>query len=522
MKKSSRKTTTNRIGRYSSRIGIATLLLTAVVVFASCSMFLPPDSEQDLADLAIFAQALDATVRHLAVDGDLDLLAAADSRTVSPDDDYALEDFETGKTPEQVYTAFKQGSETTVSVPKNNGVIADFYGNASLTASFTMTPAGANHYLVNLRVFDSADLLLEYVEENYYVSKTDWAPLSDTGGSSGFVSSKDVYYDGSELIHDEIEFSAGPDVYDIAVPDIVASPNAYTFTIRNDWPTPTLFEAETTYAAPAATLAGSYRSFKKSEGDLGASSSRAASSRSIYESYSYYAESAGGDQRDMVVFALQDILTSKGKTTDTFAKTVTRSSEVYDGGSFISKTINSVTQLAYRNDPWQITTVERTITKNGDDTVHYEESKGIYYSSTIDGSPDELQVMELDQQPGAGNESHYSGTLEVSWGGSWVQPYTVTYKDGNLKLKKGKGYNASRALVDTENAEISLDIDALEQGSSFSIDLPYGGRFTGTYTQGTLRGIYTYASGRQSNVSISNGSILVNEEEWTRGSLVRE
>ena len=492
------------------------LLILGILTLSSCSILLPADSEDDLADLAAFAQLLDTSARYLAVDADLVTLAAADSRTVTPDDQYGLDDFETGKTPDQVYNLFKQGSETTVSVPKNNGVIQDFYGNAALTASFTMSPAGANHYRVELNVFDSADLLLEYVEEVYYVSKTDWAPLSDTSGTSGFVSSKDVYYDGSELNHEEITFSYGPNVYAIDIPELIGNQSAYSFTIRNDWPTPTMQDPETVIAAPPVSLPGSYMSYKRSEGDLGATSSRAAATRPLYESVSYYSESDDGDQRDMVVFALQDIVNSKDKPTDNFAKTVTRSREIYDDGDFVSKTINSVTQLAYRNTPWQNTTIEREITKNPDGTVHFEETKGLHYSAAYDATPNELQVMVLDQQPGAGNESHYSGTLEISWGGSWIQPYTVTYKDGNLKLKKGKGYNASRALIDTEGAEISLDIDAIGQGNSFSIDLPYGGRFTGTYAMGTLSGVYTYASGRPSNVTIANGRVVLNGEEWSR------
>jgi hypothetical protein len=513
---------------------VGIILIIAIFSLSSCNLIFNGDIDDDLSELAAFASGLDTVVRLIANE------EATDSRTISAGtfeygDEGDTVTFES--TPAATYTALApSGSTKKIEIPGNKKYLNNFYGNPAYKAKITMEPKDGLYRII-IKIYDTADFLLYNVYEEYYVTPGSWANL-DKEGNPGFFKSYDVMVDGSRITHSNFILPEDPfdgNVYDISVNNILGNLPDYTFTIRDNYLTPTLFEDETDIGTPTRNVSGNYYSSKESTGNYSADEarfSRKAASFPEFESITYYAELDDEKERNMVVFSLQEVNKSK----DNYARTVTRSQEKYIPNPTApsdlilkSKELHSLTTFSWRNDnPWQHITKDIMLTV-ADDTglIELSHTEGVYYSgSTVSENPDRKTVMDLDQLASPGSGFRYKGTMEVSWKSSnWVDTYSVTFYGKKFKIKATGGYKGdSRTLVSripgdttTISREIELDLSLLENGELFSLTLSGGTRFEGTYYTGRLTGSIHYPNGDIKRVDIINGVVFLNDELWEPG-----
>ncbi|NQT61178.1 MAG: hypothetical protein HQ557_19600 [Bacteroidetes bacterium] len=415
---------------------VGILLLVALFAFSGCSLIFNENADADLSELAAFASGLDTAMRLIAIDADVAVVTA--SRTVNPGS-YNGGAIVIGATPDDTYP----GESSLVNFPNDSSYIQNFYGNPSLTAKFSMKPV-SGYYEIKLFVYDAADFLLDFVYEEYYVAGDGWAPLKANGTTPGYIDYYDNMHDGSKVQHTEYEF--GPvsgNVYDIAVPESIPDNLAnYTFTIRSDKTTPSLFDSQTIITTPSRGVAGDFDSYKKSTGNYKIEAvSRKAPSRPDFESITYYSELNSQQTRNMVVFSLQEV----DKEKNSYARVVTRSHEEYSGLPLVldTKELHSLITIAEKGkNPWQYIAKDIVQTVNGSGLTVVDHTEGVYYEgSTVDRNPDKRTHMELTQVPASVND--FSGTMSVFWkSSSKTDNYTVTYNGTKFKTKK----SGSRAV----------------------------------------------------------------------------
>lgn len=501
--------------KYTVTLLGAVLLISGI---SSCSLFTEQSTGTDLPELVAFSRVLDSVMNTFAADDDL----TTGSKTIDPtlaETSYDILRDSAGDplTPQEVYEKFQTGSETEVRVPKNNGssgYITNFYGDPAKKAYFTMTPestGSTDFYRIKLYILDNANLQLDYVYEEFIVdnSLSWWGYFSDEGTKTGLITSSDHFYDGTVLEHEILETlpeSPSTNVYTIEVPSITETLTAYQYTIRSDYPEPTLDDAETVIPEIKETTTGSYGVFKYSHGNLNIASNP------FMEKFSYYAEDPTAEERTYAVFSLQQV----PNNTSNYIRTVERVKETYDqtasGYDFISKQVKALSTYSWRNDnPWRQITQEIDVTLNPDDTLHYESEEGTYYSGrTVDGDPDMRISMIIDEKKGTGNDKQYTGDMEITYRYStWIDQYTVTYKNGELTTKKAKGKSKNFISIADEGAEIRVDLAYLRAGNTFTLELPGGGYFKGSYAGGNLVGTYTSEKGKKHTLELYNGVITL-------------
>ena len=303
------------------------LLVAVLFALSSCSLIFNGNIDDDISELAALASGFDTVVRLIANE------EATESRTISGGtfeygDDGDTVTFES--TPALTYAALApSGSTKKIEIPGNKKYLNNFYGNPAYKAKITMEPKDGQ-YRVIIKIYDTADFLLYNVYEEYYVNPDSWANL-DKEGNPGFFKSYDVMVDGSRITHSNFILPEDPfdgKVYNISVENIIENLPDYTFTIRDNYFTPTLFEDATVIGTPVRNISGNYYSSKESTGNYSADEarfSRTAESFPEFESITYYAELDDEKERNMVVFSLQEVNKSK----DNYARTVTRSQEIY-------------------------------------------------------------------------------------------------------------------------------------------------------------------------------------------------
>jgi hypothetical protein len=498
---------------------VGILLVAALFGLSSCSLIFNENTNADLGDLAAFSRGLDTAVRFLAIDSDI----SAGSRTVNYNALTTPIDSPIKSTPKATYIANGGSGSSVIQIPAGNDVIENFYGtNPAITAKFSMKPEGSG-YRIKLYIYDSADFMLDYVYEEYFVMGGDtdnWTNLEENWSTTGFIDYYDNMHDGSKVQHTNYHF--GPavgdagQVYNIAVnpvTDDFDDLNAYKFTLKDDGETPNLFESTTT-GIPVINIdvAGDFYSYKESSGNFKAS--RKAPNRPDYESITYYAELDNYKERNMVVFSLQSV----DKNKNDYARTVTRSHEEYDSTldpenplALTLKNVYSFTTYTDKNgkEKQHITKeIEQSI--NGLGLTVISHSEGMYKDkSPVDGSPDTLTTMNLIQDEAPGND--FTGTMDIGKkeknGTIKTKNYTVTYNGTKFKTKEIKG----RAVG---SEEIELDLSLLENGQEFTLTLSGGAVFQGTYFYGRLTGTIRYPIGDIKRVDIVNGIVYLNDELW--------
>ena len=504
---------------------VGIILIIAIFSFSSCSIIFNENVDSDLSELAAFASGLDTVVRLIADEESTDS-RTIDAGTYGYGDEGDTVTFEA--TPEETYNSLAPaGSTKKIEIPGDKKYLNNFYGNPAYKAKISMEPKDGL-YRIKINIYDTADFLLYNVYEEYYVEPDgNWNHL-DKEGNPGFFKSYDVMVDGSRITHSNYILPGDPfdgSVYNIAVETIPENLLDYTFTIRNNYLTPTLFEDETAITTPLRNVLGNYYSSKESTGNYSAEDAR--SSRKVesfpeFESITYYAELDAGKERNMVVFSLQEVNKSK----DNYARTVTRSQEIYipdptDSVAPIDlildeKEVHSLTTFSWRNDnPWQHIAKDIHLTVDAAGLIELSHAEDVYYSgSEVDGTPDRKTVMELDQIE-LGSGFRYTGDMSVSWKSSnWVDTYSVTFYGKKFKIKATGGH-AARSLGNTdEGRDIELDLSLLENRENFTLTLTDGSRFEGTYYNGRLIGTCKFPNGDTKRIDIIGGTIFLNDELW--------
>lgn len=497
------------------------LLASVPLLLISCNGVFFSDPRNDLLDLAAFSAGLDAMMRTTAASGDPD--PEADSRTVNPrPEPYIASDNQEitiYSTPLETYHELGGNGNNTVHVPGSAGYLKAWYGNPALNASFSMQPHKDEYFKIKLHVYDTADFFLNFVYEEYLVHNDSWAFLTESY-QPGFISYYDRMTDGSRINHlswESTDWESGDtNVYNITVPVIHEELSAYTFTIRDDWIEPSMFESETVIPEIERNVDGDFFIYKESTGNYrSTTASRSADyKRPDYEAKSFYAERQGQDDRSMAVFSLQNIAKNRGNV----ARTVTRSREEYDGHSFISKQLRSLTAFSYRDsNPWQHITREFNQTLENTLTA-VQHTEGVYWGgSEVDGDPDRITTMELLQNsPGS---SDYSGTMEITWkNSSWTETYDVTFNGRNFRIRSTGGYNSSSRFLNNSSSsgrEINFDLEKADSGTEFSLILSSGSIFTGFWEFGILTGTLTKMNGEVLDIEVYGGAVLVDGEPWT-------
>jgi hypothetical protein len=504
------------------KVRITGILLVALLfALSSCSLIFNENVDTDLGDLAAFSRGLDTAVRFLAIDSDF----SAGSRTVNQDNDGDDNDDNPIKsTPKATYIANGGSDSKLIQIPAGNAVIENFYGtNPAITAKFSMKPEGSG-YRIKLYIYDSADFMLDYVYEEYFVKGGDsdnWTYLEEDWSTTGFIDYYDNMHDGSKVQHTNYLFGpavSGGNVYTITTNTIIDNLDDYKFTLKDDGKTPNLFEAITT-ELPVINIdvAGDFYSYKESSGNYKADEApkraprHSAPNRPNFESITYYSELDDQTERNLAVFSLQSV----DKKKDDYARTVTRSQELYNDSTtpmtLTSKNVYSLTTYTDKNgkEKQHITKeIEQSINGSGLKVISH--SEGMYKDkSPVDVSPDTLTTMNLLQDEAPGND--FTGDMSVAKkeknGSIKTKRYTVTYNGTKFKTKEIK----SRAVG---SEEIELDLSLLENGQEFTLTLSGGAVFQGTYFYGRLTGTIRYPVGDIKRVDIVNGIVYLNDELW--------
>jgi len=504
---------------------IGILLILAIFSFSSCSLIFNENVETDLGDLAAFSVVLDTAVRFLAID------TSSGSRTVNYDAE--ADGSPIKSTPDTTYTTNSGIDSNEIQIPAGNNVIENFYGtNPAVTAKFSMKPEEPG-YRIKLYIYDSADFLLDYVYEEYFVTGDSWTPLDESGNSildniGEFSDYYDNMHDGSKVQHSNYLFgpaALGGDVYTITANSIITNLTDYKFALKDDGKDPSLFDGLTEIPVIPIPLgfAGNFYSYKESSGNFKADEAPKRAPRPPhppetphrpdYESITYYAELDNQATRNMVVFSLQSV----DKKKDDYARTVTRSHEEYDTtldpDNPLALTLKNVFSFTTYTDKrgkekQHITKeIEQTFI---DSVLTVTSHEGMYKDkSTVDGNPDTLTTMTLTQDEAPGND--FTGTMSVAKkeknGSLKTENYTVTYNGTKFTTKKSKGRAAG-------TDEIELDLSLLGNGQEFPLSLPGGALFEGTYFYGRLTGIIHYPNGDIKRVDIVNGIVYLNDELW--------
>ncbi len=513
---SNTKSTSTRIIR-----PMAILLLSAGL-FSSCSFGVGTGSDQDLNTLLALNTGVNAFINLVATEEDTEDTAVS-SRTINvgedtgdADDIYSILAGGT-KIPRAIYTEYKASTENKAYIPQkqsptSNQLISNFYGDPDKEAYFTMVPAtvgGQDAYQIDLWVYDRSNLYHEYEFESYYVDAEDtgWNVLNSTDPAKGFgfLALESHYYDGSVLSKEVRAIGYEGEVYDIAIPELTQEHiESYTFDITSAWDqTPTLDHAETELQEPELSLAGgSYYVQTHGTGVVPSSGSNPYD----YEVMNYYAESDDQNTRMGLSYLLQ-----QSDASDHYYRTVTRSRAEYDDGTLGSRLIRSVTAHSYLGDPpWHYYVQEITIdpVTQGNATVmrYVQEDKS--YSNTLESTPFRHTRFDLEEQNAGGNTKRYTGTFQIFYT-SWIENFSVRYEEGEFNLKQKKG--SSRALI---GDEFSIAMKDLHEGSSFSLRLPGGGAFTGSYAGGAFIGVYTAKGSAPQEIEIQSGMVLLDGEHW--------
>lgn len=503
------------------------LIMIICLFFSGCSLIMNDSSNSDISELTAFASGLETIVRFVADE------ESVGARTISAGTYEYGNEGETVTfllTPQETYEALNpSGSTELIEIPGNMQYLNNFYNNPAYKAKITMEPKNG-FYRIKLKIYDTSSFLLYNVYEEYYVTPNSWENL-DREGNPGFFKSYDVMVDRSRITHSNIVApgnSFDGNVYNIAVDQITTSSlNDYTYTIRNDYHTPTLFEAETIIPVPQRNIMGNYYSSKESVGNYSAEEarySRVVESHPEFEAITYYAELNDSKERNMVVFSLQEVSGSN----DNYARTVTRSQEIYKhdpeddeapiGLILEEKKIYSLTTFSWRNDnPWQH--IAKEIQLSVDDNTGLTEllhTENVYYSgSAVDGNPDKTTVMSLGQIASPDSGFRYSGEMTVTWKSSnWVDTYSVTFYGKRFKIKSTGGYGARSLGNSNSGTEIELDLSYLENGEDFILNLSSGSRFEGSYYNGRLTGQVYFKNGDRKRIDIIDGTVFLNDELW--------
>lgn len=490
-----------------------TILLLLSILAASCTLFEYEgiDRSSELNGLADFAKGLDVAVRTVIPDID----TTSSARTVNPDSDTSYE-LTSGEapitisgTPEEFYTNHDQGNNGSneIKIPQT-GYLENFYGNDSLIAQFSMKPwqEDDSYYQIKLTIEDTADFLLDFVYEKYLVLKTDpyWTNYDDSDPHAiGFIDYYDKMHDGSKVQHNYYEFpdwSVSPlKVYDLSAGAITDNLADYEYSFDIDSANPITGISQSTYSP---TVIGNFFSYKESTGNYQITSRKG--DRTKFSSKTFYAEKNNRLDRRTVEYSFTGVDNGKKNV----ARTVTRKQETYsDLNTLFLININRLTAFFAKKDtdtPYQNTTEEITQTQNSGITELYYVEEKYFAGSTINGSPDERTVMSLTQD--AKGDTGYSGTMDVFEGTLNSTNYTVEYNGTSFKIKKAK---KPRALTD----EISLDLNNFG-ATPFTINLEYGGTFTGVYFNGKLTGTYTNRVGEAIPIDIVGGTIFLDGEIW--------
>lgn len=64
---------------------------------------------------------------------------------------------------------------------------------------------------------------------------------------------------------------------------------------------------------------------------------------------------------------------------------------------------------------------------------------------------------------------------------------------------------------------IELDLSLLENGEEFTLNLPGGSVFEGTYYNGRLTGSFKYPNGDIKSIDIVSGVVLLDDKLWEPG-----
>ncbi len=521
---------------------ILSISLLLVSMLTSCEYYSSSGTDRDLETLTVLNANLTSVMTLLASDLDIENRSlnlslseepqieedqarslnpsAGDIPSISTDVyDYLHDDSGTILTPAQVYTLYESGNSAYVpGKPNKKVLITNFYGDEGLEAYFKMTKKGTTEYYIELFIYDHSNLYLKYEYEKYLVKADDtsWAFYEENGVDKGFISLESVYYDKSyvekEVLDASYTYADSADaqtVYTITTPAITAAnENLYTYTITDHWDNSavTLENDATDLDPPARTRTGgdyfvqTYGTGNVTQDNNGFGD---------FQVKTYYAEYNNQNNRDAVSYILQPIMTKKGKTqSDNWFRTVVRSQAVYADNSLQSKNINSLKVSSWRNDnPYQYETQEIVIgLKNTSSNLLTYSQVDKIYSNSLSANPWKHTIMELDEINATGTNVKYSGTYRVIYTGGSSDNYSVSYKNGVLKMSY-TGW--TRGFF---GPDISLDLSQIQEDGSFSINLPAGGLFTGQYDSGVLVGYFTERGSTPKEIRIFSGSVYLDGE----------
>jgi hypothetical protein len=426
------------------------LAATGFFLFASCGFFTEVTEKSIVQDMRALSDLLPGIEAGLSLLEDTE----AHSRAITPGDaDPAL----TGKTPSQVYTE-AGGSGATLFGPFNG-----YYTDGQI-AYMTMTPDGSN-YLIELEIYDTTVLDLDYSYEKYYVSDTTWTYFTDSGlGTPGFAELKTFYKDGTvatrTLLNDS---NLGGDNYAaIEVPlDVLANISDYTYT-----------------ASPSDPAAGSSLYSSKVSAVI--------SEASTHNTVEFYTETSA-TERSGVIY-----IDYKGRGWGKQINTVTRFEADDSAG------IKTVRALSTAKNYTSI--VEIDITGLNGSSPQYTSVTKTWrkdVNSNLEDQRAKISEVSMTLQ----SDGSYAGTMSTDNSvSSYLRELLIRLKNGKLSTSFLR--NVDRSL----GVEAELDLNALD---AIQLDTAKG-TFTGSYLRGSLVGTFVYYNGRSFEVEIFNGGYSVN------------
>lgn len=444
-------------------------------------------------------------------------------------------DVSSGKTPEELFTEYRDGTSEVAYVPGENEFISDYYGPGD-ELRFVLTRNPGNIYEVEVYVYPRLDFNIAYTYERYWVGSSAWSNYESAKLTTvGYEALQTHYVDGSvgdRTVIDEYTFDptdgAENKFYPAFSADSMITTLTGTLSSTSDSTsdisgTVPLFDGVTDgisdYVYPDSVTAELPEPSTSVDGEFSSHIEETYNGRqgSKMDSVQLYTELADGSASG-VTYASYGRRGRWATTTDS----VSRSRRYNDGDSRVLET-RSLTTTGNSGSIWFSDITETTITTAEGEPTTYESVVAYWWGDITSNSelPPYLQSTVTLTETSAGS-GEYTGYNVSGWGptANQIQEIRLAKGDGRITVTSSRwdadistSSLSGSAVGDQISFTIATDSDGFMQPMELTHD---GGTLRLSYEAGALIGTYT-KDGYTEDVMISGDGVGVGNRFY-RGS----